>query len=234
LEKNLDQKPVIVLASNSPRRNQIMKLGGWDFKVLPADIDESILAGEKARDYVLRMAGVKARAVSLKMAANSLVIGSDTTVVIFDGSGNEEILGKPSDDAEARTMLQMLRGKIHYVYTAVAVLNTINQRMISEVCETAVHMREYNQEEIEAYVASGDPMDKAGAYAVQNAVFHPVDSMHGCHPNVVGLPLCYVERILYQFGVESKHGQTRRCKPGESDPCKIYQKVILEETSGSI
>lgn len=224
--KILDHKKVIVLASNSPRRKQILSLAGWDYLILPVEIDEDPYPRENARKYVLRMAESKARRAAESAPPDSLVIGADTTVVLADEEGHEVILGKPVDDEEAGEMLRQLRGKVHYVYTSVSILNTADGVQVSDLCSTAVKMRNYADREIGAYIATGDPFDKAGGYAIQHVEFDPVESLEGCYPNVVGLPLCYIERILKDWGIQSQTEMTRECRPIESKPCLVYRQVL--------
>jgi septum formation protein len=227
----LDQKKVIVLASNSPRRKQILSLGGWDYQILPAEINEDPFPNEEARKYVLRMAENKAQAAAKKAPSSSLVIGADTSVILIDEDGREVILGKPVDEREADKMLRQLRGKVHYVYTSVSILDTEDGMQVSDLCSTAVTMRAYTDSEIKAYIATGDPRDKAGAYAIQHMEFDPVESLKGCYTNVVGLPLCSVQRILSEWGVPERTGITRECNPEGSEPCLVYRKVLNDGSS---
>ena len=157
----------LILASNSPRRKELLALFGWPFEVIPADIDESRKTDEPAVDYVRRLAGEKAQAVAENH--EGLILAADTIVV--DG---EELLGKPVDDTDARRMLIQLRGRTHQVYTGVALLNTATGESGNTICRTDVPMRDYSNAEIDAYIQTGDPLDKAGAYAIQHSAFHPV------------------------------------------------------------
>jgi septum formation protein len=179
------QPPRLILASNSPRRRQLLTLTGIPFVVLVADVDESQLANEKPADYVLRLAEKKARAVHGER--DQIILASDTTVV--DGT---DILGKPKDADDAVAMLTRLRGHAHQVYTGIALLRKSDGLLLTDLCVTDVPMREYSDEEIQAYVATGDPLDKAGAYAIQHPGFHPVERMDGCFASVMGLPVCHV------------------------------------------
>ena len=162
----------LILASNSPRRKELLALFGWPFEVIPADIDESRKADEPAVDYVRRLAGEKAQAVAENH--EGLILAADTIVV--DG---EELLGKPVDDTDARRMLIQLRGRTHQVYTGVALLNTATGESGNTICRTDVPMRDYSNAEIDAYIQTGDPLDKAGAYAIQHSAFHPVEKLTG-------------------------------------------------------
>jgi MAF protein len=179
------EKTRLILASNSPRRRQLLTLTGLPFTVKVADVDESPIENETPAEYVLRLAEVKARAIQAD--ADQVVLAADTTVV--DG---DNILGKPADAAEAVAMLTRLRGKTHQVYTGIALLRQSDGLLLSDLCVTDVPMREYSDEEIHAYVATGDPLDKAGAYAIQHPDFQPVARMDGCFASVMGLPVCHV------------------------------------------
>lgn len=181
----------LILASNSPRRRQLLALGGWAFDVHAAGIDESARAGESSRDYVERLAREKVCAIAARSLSGGVVVGADTTVVI-DG----EILGKPAHAEEARAMLTRLRGRAHQVYTGIAALRVSDGELLSEVVVTDVPMRAYSDDEIERYIQSGDPMDKAGAYGIQNPDFQPAANMEGCYASVMGLPLCSLARLL--------------------------------------
>jgi MAF protein len=218
----------LVLASNSPRRRQLIALAGWAYSVLPADVDERTVPGEAAPDYVERLARSKALAVGalvqvkqLGDTANVYVVGADTTVV---QSG--QILGKPGSPEEAWEMLVRLRGQTHQVYTGVSVLRLGDGMLFSEVCATDVPMRSYSDEEIAAYIASGDPMDKAGAYAIQNREFHPVTALSGCYANVVGLPLCHLTRLMERAGARPHPGTPAACQADLGYACDIYTKVL--------
>jgi len=205
----------------SPRRREILALGGWSFSILPADIDEQPLVGEDPRAYVRRLAEAKARTAAARLAPGSgpaAVVASDTTVSM-DGL----ILGKPADPAEAFEMLARLRGRGHQVFTGVAVLRCQDARLVAEVCATDVAMRAYTDDEIRAYIASGDPFDKAGAYAIQHVGFHPVEGICGCYPSVMGLPLCTVTRLLAELGIPPANAVTEACGAGPSRPCRVYE-----------
>lgn len=186
---SVTEKPQLLLASNSPRRRQLLSLTGWEFTVSAADVDESVLANESPADYVLRLAETKARAVQAD--AEQIILAADTTVV--DGAA---ILGKPRDSAEATAMLKRLRGHSHQVYTGIALFRPSDGLLLKDLCLTDVPMRDYSDEEIDRYVQTGDPLDKAGAYAIQNAEFQPVARMDGCFASVMGLPVCHVIRLM--------------------------------------
>ncbi|MEJ2758874.1 MAG: Maf family protein, partial [Anaerolineales bacterium] len=174
----------VILASNSPRRKELLRLTGLDYQVAPADVDETPHPGEPAAPYVLRTAEEKARAAAQAVATSQnkggeWIIAADTTVA--DG---DQILGKPQDAEEAFAMLAQLRGREHQVYTAVAVYRLDTRQLKTALATTNVPMREYTDKEIHAYIATGDPYDKAGSYAIQHSGFHPVETLTGCYANV--------------------------------------------------
>lgn len=216
----------LVLASQSPRRRELLGLTGLSFDMTSADIDETPRPGESARAYTVRLSQAKARAVLDTVPDDALVLASDTTVA--DG---DAILGKPADAAEARAMLRRLRGRVHQVYTALTVIDTATRQHVTEVAATDVPMRAYSDAEIDAYIASGDPFDKAGSYAIQHAGFHPVAALSGCYANVMGLPLCHVVRALRGFGVEPLTRVPARCQLHTEYDCDVYASILTGEPS---
>ncbi|HET9589052.1 MAG TPA: Maf family protein [Anaerolineales bacterium] len=218
-------KPGLILASNSPRRRQLLALAGWTFNVSAADVNEDPRPNESPPDYVLRLAESKARAAAIAMAdADQIVLAADTTVV--DGN---DILGKPQDKAQAITMLKRLRGHAHQVYSGVALLRLSDGLLLKELCITDVPMRDYSDEEILAYVETGDPLDKAGAYAVQHAGFHPVESMNGCHANVMGLPMCQVVLMMRKMNVEPNTDVFALCEAWLGNECAVAEAILRGE-----
>ncbi len=181
----------LVLASASPRRSELLRAAGIDFIVRVADIDESLMPGESPRDYVLRLSLEKARAVA---DANEIVLGADTTVVV-----EGEIAGKPVDEADARRMLKILSGRWHEVLTGVSIVN--GNQTLSEVAVTRVRFADLREEEIEWYLATREPMDKAGAYGIQGYASRFVESIEGSYSNVVGLPVQMVYRMIADCGL---------------------------------
>ena len=210
---------VLILASNSPRRSELLGLLGLLFEVIPADIDENQRAGEPPLDYVQRLASQKAEAVAVSQPG--LVIAADTIVV--DGNA---LLGKPADIAEARGMLQQLRGRIHQVYTGIAILEHSTGQAYDAVCGTDVPMRDYSDAEIDAYIATGDPFDKAGAYGIQNAGFHPVEGLHSCFASVMGLPLCHLAVGLRDFGLGEQDDLPERCQVFINYRCPVFRTIL--------
>ena len=188
----------LVLASASPRRREILALLGVPFETLAVDVPEQPCLGESAAALAERLAREKAEAAA-RLVPDAVIVAADT-VVVFEG----QVLGKPADPATARAMLRQLRGRPHEVMTGVVVLDAAalqgSNRLVSEVVTTRVHMRNFSDTEIDAYVASGDPLDKAGAYGIQHIGFHPVARIEGCYLNVVGLPLCTTIRLLRAVG----------------------------------
>ncbi len=217
----------ILLASNSPRRRELMSLGDWTFSVSVTNVDESQRPAEAPGDYVLRLAEDKARAAAQVAALDQLVVAADTTVV--DGDG---LLGKPADAAEAVAMLKQLRGHRHQVYTGLAVLDPSSGRVLKDLCVTDVPMRGYSDAEIARYVESGDPFDKAGAYAIQHDEFHPVAGLAGCFASVMGLPLCHLLRLLEQLGVALDPGVPSRCQKFLNYPCPVSVAILRGERVG--
>jgi MAF protein len=208
-----------VLASNSPRRKQLFGLGGWDFTVIVADIDETPFEGESPREYVLRLAQAKALAIQPRAESDAVILGSDTTVV--DGN---EILGKPVDEADTRRMLKQLRGRVHQVYTAIAILR--DGKIVTDLSIINVPMRDYSDAEIEAYIQTGDPMDKAGAYAIQHPEFKPVAVLEGCRAGVMGLPMCHVLRTLRQFDITAFADVPAACQTLLQYDCRVSSEIL--------
>lgn len=178
---------MLVLASQSPRRSEILRQAGIPFVVRAVPVDESPLAGEMPGDYVRRVAESKAFAV--EAAPDETVLGADTTVVV-DG----EMLAKPEDAADAVRMLAMLSGRRHEVMTGICLRR--GSRAIRDRAVTAVWFAKMSGREIADYVASGEPMDKAGAYAIQGLASKYIERIDGCYFNVVGLPVAMVYRYL--------------------------------------
>ena len=197
------------------------------FSVLVSNVDESQRTGEAPADYVLRLAEAKARAAVANARPEHIIIGADTVVV--DGG---RILGKPQDMMEATSMLKFLRGHAHQVYTALAALQMPDERFMTDLCVTNVPMRNYSDEEIEAYVLTGDPLDKAGAYAIQHSGFHPVASMRGCYASVMGLPLCHLLRVLQQMDVASDSGLPAACQSLLKYQCPVWRAILRGEQVG--
>lgn len=184
----------VLLASESPRRREMMTWLEVPLLISRADVDENPRGGENPRGLASRLAIAKARAVNPEDKA-VWVLAADTIV-----DYNAVALGKPVNRTQAIAMLQQLRTGVHHVHTGVALLHPGTTMLSARQVTTSVWMRSYTDDEINAYVSSGDPMDKAGAYAVQHAGFHPVERLDRCYANVVGLPLCAVTKLLKTAG----------------------------------
>lgn len=196
---------MLVLASASPRRRELLAQAGFTFTVAPASIPEDLRPGENPLAYVSRLAREKAESVYARLASKddaTVVLGADTTVVAPNG----EVLGKPVDAADAARMLRLLAGATHQVMTGVAVVSASGTEIAAEV--THVSVLTLSDEEIAAYIATGEPMDKAGAYAIQGYAARWIPRIHGCYFNVVGLPLALVsgmlERTAFRPGCASR------------------------------
>ncbi len=204
----------LILASQSPRRRELLSVLGLRFEIVTPHIDERRSPSEAPEAYARRLSREKAQAVAGIVDSPALILAADTIVV--DG---DDVLEKPGDADEATAILKRLRGRTHTVFTATTLLDSDSGRMETRSPGSPVTMRPYTDKEIAAYVASGDPMDKAGAYAIQHAEFHPVSSYGGCFANVMGLPLCEVIALLQRFGVELPDGAMERARPYLSEEC---------------
>jgi MAF protein len=212
----------VLLASGSPRRRELMALAGWTVDVRPTSADESPRPGETGREMTRRLARLKAQAAA--SGDGTIVLAADTTVV--DGA---ELLGKPTDLAEARQMLARLRARTHTVVTSIAV-GAPDGTVILDTCQSSVPMRDYGNDEIEGYLASGGPLDKAGGYGIQDGQFEPVDrpSFHDCFANVMGLPLCHVVRTLRRIGLEAAADVPAACMVHLGYDCQVYPAILGE------
>ncbi len=186
-----------ILASSSPRRSDLLNQIGLDFEVIPSRFEESQVNASDPVELVRTLAREKAGTVASEVEGEAIVLGADT-IVLLDG----EILGKPRDEAEARSMLGRLAGRTHRVLTGVALIRRPNGPILVEHEETAVTMRNLTPGQIAAYVASGEPMDKAGAYAVQGLGSVLVEGLQGDYFNVVGLPLPRLALMLEPLGLD--------------------------------
>lgn len=185
--------PKIILASASPRRTELLDLAGISHVVDPADVDESALPGESAADYAKRIALDKAMRTA-ERHSSGLVLGADTVVVV-----DNEILVKPSSREDAARMLRLISGREHEVITAVALVDARTGRSEVGVEVTEVRVRELSTLEIEEYLETGEPFDKAGAYGIQGRASVFIEGIRGCFFNVVGLPLARLDRMIKEF-----------------------------------
>ena len=185
-----------VLASSSPRRRLLLSMAGYRFDSEAPDVDESLLEEEPPEEYVTRIATAKARAVAAQHPPGTVVLGCDTTVAL-DG----QILGKPLDEADAARMLLSLAGRTHTVYTAFALVRSGEEGLEQGIDAARVTMRPVTEEEATGYAASGEPLDKAGAYALQGAGKEFVEHVDGLRSTVIGLPLEPIIDLLFNHGV---------------------------------
>lgn len=186
----------IILASASPRRAELLKQIGLSFTIQISNVQENFIEGLTVQDWVQKIACKKAEDVAANLESG-LVIGADTVVV-----KDNQILGKPKGIKDAVEMLNFLSGSSHQVMTGIALVNTMNNEKLTDIEITTVNFRQLSQQEIRAYVASGEPMDKAGSYGIQGLGALLVEGINGCYFNVVGLPLTKLAQALKKFGVE--------------------------------
>lgn len=210
----------LILASASPRRRTLIQLFDLPTTIRVADVDERQIDHPDPARNAIETAWLKAAAVAAQVQEAALVIGADT-IVALDG----EILGKPRDSAEAYRMLRRLRGRVHQVHTGIAVIDTTTGHCCLDVATVAVPMRAYSQAELAAYIATGDPFDKAGAYAIQHPEFQPVADLHGCYAGVVGLPLCHLGRALRQLGAPVSPMVAERCQAHHAYDCPVWREI---------
>lgn len=191
----MDKK--IILASASPRRREILTNLGLDFDIIPADIEETIDPFLDPAELVKNLALQKAAHVAKQIGYPAIIIGSDTTVVI-----DNKILGKPANFNEAFDMLSTLSGRTHTVFTGICVIDTSENKIITDYEATEVTFKELSPEEIKDYISTGEPMDKAGSYGIQAIGSTLVVSVNGCYNNIVGLPVYKLSETLKEFGVD--------------------------------
>jgi septum formation protein len=198
----MEKKLRLVLASGSPRRREILSLFKEDIKIVPSNVDETQLPNESPKDYVLRLAQDKASDVANNLLDNandseSLVIGADTIVLY-----NNLVLGKPTNKEDAKRMLEMLSGNWHEVLTGVAVVDLLNKKKVFDVCQTRVKFSTLSNVEIDWYIETNEPFDKAGAYAIQGYGSLFVEEIEGNYLNVVGLPITMLRKLLKELVVD--------------------------------
>jgi len=237
----------VLLASGSPRRRELIALLGLPFDLTSTHVDETPHPGEDPASMVTRLSREKALFARATQIAPSptrfasgvyedarttqlssyptILLTADTTVSL-DG----EILGKPADAAAARSMLARLRGRSHQVFTAVTLIDTATGQEVTDLGVTDVPMRDYSDAEMEAYIATGDPFDKAGSYAIQHDGFNPVTRLRGCYANVVGLPLCHITRSLRALGVEPPVDVPTACQAHLNYECPVFAAILKRET----
>ena len=184
----------LILASASPRRQELLTAAGLNFQIIPAHVNEAYRKGETPRSHVQRLACDKAAAIAKKYP-ESWVLGADTIVVIDD-----MILGKPKNKKQARQMMERLSGRFHKVFTGFAVVCKAAQLQKTKIIQTSVQFKKINQQEMEWYVSCSEPYDKAGGYAAQGRGACFIKSLRGSYTNVIGLPVCEVMEELEKLG----------------------------------
>ncbi|MDT8305006.1 MAG: Maf family protein [Anaerolineae bacterium] len=207
---SFDEMVTLLLASASPRRQELIRLLGYPTAVQVPDVDEDSIDHADPAHNVVETARLKAEAVAATVMDQAIIVAADTTVAL-----GREMLNKPANAEEARHMLRRLRGRTHQVHTGIVVVTLPERRTAAAVSTTAVTMRDYSDDEMEAYIASGDPFDKAGAYAIQNKAFRPVGALAGCFTGVMGLSLCRLSQALQAVGIPAEldvaNHDTARC-----------------------
>lgn len=189
-------RPRLILASASPRRQKLLKQIGLDFEIIPSSIDETIQPGVAPDVAAVKLAENKAIDVARRLK-DGIVIAADTVVALDDS-----ILGKPKDEEEARKMLERLSGRWHRVFTGIAVIDSSSSKKVTDYEESRVKFKNLSSVEIENYIRTGEPMDKAGAYGIQGKGALLVEKIEGCYYNIVGLPLFRLSLVLSHFGVK--------------------------------
>ncbi|GAB4553876.1 MAG: nucleoside triphosphate pyrophosphatase [Anaerolineae bacterium] len=211
----------LVLGSSSARRRALLKAVGVVYSLARPDIDETPYPNEAPIAYVQRLSREKALAVQPD-GTGKLILTADTTVVEAGA-----IVGKPADADEARIMLQRLRGKAHTVFTGVSLRDLATGEIDTRLVETTVYMRDYSDAEIEAYIATGEPFDKAGGYGAQDSDLKPVSRIEGCLTNVIGLPMCVACQMLAAHQIEAQHPPTCAPQPSPNGtPCTFDMRAV--------
>ena len=215
----------LVLASGSPRRRELISLLGLPFVIRAANVDERQLDGELPAEMVVRLSQAKARSIG-QVRRDELVVAADTVVSLDD-----QVLGKPAGPGEAAQMLRLLRGRLHDVYSGISAWHPASGRLVSELSNSVVLMRDYTDDEVTRYVDSGDPLDKAGAYAIQHPVFDPVARVEGCWLSVMGFPLCHLGQALAEFGVSLDPDAPGVCRVFSQRDCPVLP-LLRHQTEG--
>lgn len=216
----------LILASQSPRRRELIKLLGYSVQAVSADVDEASVTEPDAAVNVVGTARLKAVKIAEQWRQSNgnddvVIVAADTTVALAG-----EMLGKPVDVADAWRMLKALRNCSHEVHTGVVLLALGSGREVSGVNTAVVTMRDYSNVEIEAYIASGDPMDKAGAYAIQHPTFQPVARLDGCFTGVMGLSICHLLQLFSQLGVAMQADLTAVTDAHQHFPCLLLDEIV--------
>ena len=210
-----------ILASQSPRRKALLKLLNIPFDAIPADADEDSVVIADPKLNVQETAVLKANIITNSWRGRDdvreILIAADTTVAFA-----EQMLNKPNDEADAQRMLRMMSGQQHEVHTGYVIRDLTNGKTVVATSTAVVTMRNYSEQEILDYIATGDPMDKAGAYAIQHPGFRPVAQLDGCFLNVMGLPLCDLVIALQSFDIEVKASETAVYQEHQKYSCTTF------------
>ena len=219
-----------VLASQSPRRRQLLALCGYPFQVMASKVDEESIDHPDPATNVLQTARLKAQAIYHDLSADAhfskepiIIIAADT-IVALEG----KMLGKPAGPSAAANMLQALRGCRHEVHTGMALVDLDTAAEVTAVHTAHVTMRAYSDSEIERYVTSGDPLDKAGAYAIQDPLFRPVESLEGCYLGVMGLSVCQLRQLLEQLQIPDLMNSEKLRAAHNHYPCPLLGKARVD------
>ena len=211
----------IILASQSPRRRELIKLLNLPYSCTSVDADEESIQDEDLIANVSSRAFLKGRTLQKRLGSHSgLILAADTAVAL-----NNQMLNKPADSAHAKNMLHALRGQTHKVHSGVVLLNAGLSINVAFVNTAVVHMRNYSEQEIDAYIKTGDPMDKAGAYAIQHPTFQPVKKLSGCYLSVMGLPLCQIIMELETLGSVVNFNRTQLIHAHQNHQCAELAKL---------
>lgn len=216
----------LILASQSPRRRELIQLLGIPFQSIAADVDESSVDHPDPAINVIQTAKLKAAAIADSFhqqpvtTERRIIIAADTAVTL-DG----KLMGKPVDQADAHQMLQHLRGRTHQVHTGMTLIDLATGEQINEVHSAVVTMREYSDREIASYIATGDPMDKAGSYAIQHPKFRPVAQLDGCYLGVMGLSICHLVQALAQLKIPTSAPMDQLLALHHQYHCPLYEQL---------
>jgi len=210
----------ILLASSSPRRRELLHLLGLPFTATAPHGEETTAPSGDARQQASHLARRKALSLPGRHA-DEIIVAADTLVVL-----EGRVLGKPEDAASARGVLRALRGRQHQVITGLAVLPPARGMPAVKVVQTRVWMRRYGDDEIAAYIARGEPFDKAGSYAIQDPLFRPVERIQGCYANVMGLPLCHLFCALQRVGVSVPASLPQVCEAHTGHRCLVAEAIL--------
>ena len=218
-----------ILASQSPRRRELLGLCGYPFDTLIADVDENSVSDPDPAQDCIQTAQLKAKAILNQILSHQrkrkIIIAADTIVAL-----NGQILGKPRNAADANHMLTILRGRTHDVHTGVMIIDLDSGQEVMGSHTAVVKMRHYTDQEMTAYVASDDPLDKAGAYAIQHPIFRPVEQLNGCYLGVMGLSICHLLQLLQQIDLPFQGELASLEAAHQRYECRLYDNIAQERS----